>query len=159
MESISTMKQYQEQIAKEKLTVIKFYTTWCPDCKNLDRFIGEVLPEHTDKEWLEMDADNFLILLTLTILDKLVPSYKTAEVFILVRKDFKIMYTIKSNRDRVLVKIPYQTELIPERLTSDMWNDSLKQVANQFRKSKWKTLESTFCTTLKEGNLDAILTN
>lgn len=33
MERIQTEEQYRELIQGDKLTVIKFDTTWCPDCK------------------------------------------------------------------------------------------------------------------------------
>lgn len=48
METIRSIEQFEEQIAKDQPTVMKFYTTWCPDCKNLDRFIGDVVDEQVD---------------------------------------------------------------------------------------------------------------
>ncbi len=57
MEKITSEEQYRQVIASDQLTVIKYYTTWCPDCKNLDRFIGEIIEEHQDKRWYELDAE------------------------------------------------------------------------------------------------------
>jgi thioredoxin-like negative regulator of GroEL len=59
MEHVKTLEQYQELISQDKPVVMKFFTTWCPDCKNLDRFIDGVVTEHTDKEWLSIDAEQF----------------------------------------------------------------------------------------------------
>lgn len=59
MEKIVSSEQYQDQIAKDQYTVMKFTTTWCPDCKNLDRFIGDIIAENSDKTWLEIDAEEF----------------------------------------------------------------------------------------------------
>lgn len=41
MERIQSEQQYRDTINSDGMTVIKFDTTWCPDCKNLDRFIGD----------------------------------------------------------------------------------------------------------------------
>lgn len=60
MERIQSEEQYQSLINGEGLTVIKFDTNWCPDCKNLDRFIGDVIDQHQDKQFFAMDAEKFL---------------------------------------------------------------------------------------------------
>jgi thioredoxin-like negative regulator of GroEL len=57
MDKVLSDDQYQNQIAKDQITIIKFYTTWCPDCKNIDRFIGDIVAQHSDKIWLEIDAE------------------------------------------------------------------------------------------------------
>lgn len=59
MERIQTKDQYQELIARDTYTVMKFDTTWCPDCKNLDRFIGDIIKEQTDKDFYAIDAEEF----------------------------------------------------------------------------------------------------
>lgn len=59
MERIESLEQYNEQIGGEKLTVIKFDTNWCPDCKNLDRFIGGIMDKNADKDFFAMDAEKF----------------------------------------------------------------------------------------------------
>ncbi|WP_334071424.1 thioredoxin family protein [Paenibacillus sp. A14] len=59
MEKIQSEEQYQQAIQSDKYTVIKFETNWCPDCKNLDRFIGDIVAEHADKDFYAMDAEQF----------------------------------------------------------------------------------------------------
>jgi len=57
MEKINTEQQYRSIIQSDRPTVIKYYTTWCPDCKNLDRFIDDIIAEHPDKQWYSIDAE------------------------------------------------------------------------------------------------------
>ncbi|PYI51042.1 thioredoxin family protein [Paenibacillus flagellatus] len=59
MENITSAEQFRELIGQDRVTIVKYYTTWCPDCKNLDRFIGDVVADHADKQWFEMDAEQF----------------------------------------------------------------------------------------------------
>jgi thioredoxin-like negative regulator of GroEL len=59
MERIQSEQQFFEAIGHDSYTIVKFDTTWCPDCKNLDRFIGGVIAEHPDKRWFAMDAEQF----------------------------------------------------------------------------------------------------
>ncbi|MCY9662704.1 thioredoxin family protein [Paenibacillus chondroitinus] len=59
MNRIQTKDQYQELIARDAFTVMKFDTTWCPDCKNMDRFIGDIIEEQTDKDFYAIDAEAF----------------------------------------------------------------------------------------------------
>lgn len=57
MEKITSVEQYRQIIQSERPTVIKYYATWCPDCKNLDRFIDDIIAEHRDKQWYSIDAE------------------------------------------------------------------------------------------------------
>jgi thiol-disulfide isomerase/thioredoxin len=57
MEQITSPEQYKEAIKGDGVTVIKYFADWCPDCKNLDRFLGDIVAEHPDKQWYEMDAE------------------------------------------------------------------------------------------------------
>lgn len=59
MDRIQSEQQYNELINSDQVTVIKYDTTWCPDCKNLDRFIGGVIENHQDKRFYAMDAEAF----------------------------------------------------------------------------------------------------
>lgn len=59
MKKIESIEQYQELINRPTPTAIKYYTTWCPDCKNFDRFITDIVAERDDLEWVEMDAEQF----------------------------------------------------------------------------------------------------
>ena len=59
MKTISTEQEYREQIKQDDVTVGIFTTTWCPDCKRLDMFIGDITDEHQDKKWFTIDKDEF----------------------------------------------------------------------------------------------------
>nr|WP_312859671.1 thioredoxin family protein [Peribacillus huizhouensis] len=59
MKQIKSEQEYREQIKQDELTVGVFTTTWCPDCKRLDMFIGEITDEHQDKQWFTIDRDDF----------------------------------------------------------------------------------------------------
>lgn len=59
MERIETQEQFQEKIKEDEYTVMKFDATWCPDCKNLDRFIGDIVTEHSDKHFFAVDSEQF----------------------------------------------------------------------------------------------------
>ncbi|MDQ0089095.1 thiol-disulfide isomerase/thioredoxin [Paenibacillus anaericanus] len=59
MERIKTPEQFQESINKDGYTVMKFDASWCPDCKNLDRFIGDIVTEHADKDFFAVDSEQF----------------------------------------------------------------------------------------------------
>ena len=59
MERIQSEQQYHDLINQDGYTVIKYDATWCPDCKNLDRFIGPIIEENSDKQFFAMDAEEF----------------------------------------------------------------------------------------------------
>lgn len=59
MERVQNKEQFQDLTTRETYTVMKFDTTWCPDCKNMDRFIGDIVDEHTDKDFYAIDAEKF----------------------------------------------------------------------------------------------------
>ncbi|PWI58557.1 thioredoxin family protein [Sulfoacidibacillus thermotolerans] len=59
MQIITSEEQFADAIAKDEYTVMKFITTWCPDCKNLNRFIDEIIALHTEKNWFEINAEEF----------------------------------------------------------------------------------------------------
>jgi thioredoxin 1 len=59
MERIISEQQFQEIISGEELTVIKFFADWCPDCKRMDMFINPIITEHSDKQWYEIDKNEF----------------------------------------------------------------------------------------------------
>ncbi|MDO7907896.1 thioredoxin family protein [Paenibacillus sp. JX-17] len=59
MERIQSEQQYQDAIQGDQLTVIKFDATWCPDCKTLDKFMGGIIEQNPDKQFLAMDAEQF----------------------------------------------------------------------------------------------------
>ncbi|KYD19965.1 hypothetical protein B4135_0864 [Caldibacillus debilis] len=59
MQEITTAEQYEKIIQSDNKIAIKFYTTWCPDCKRLDMFIGDILPKFPHLTWYQMDRDKF----------------------------------------------------------------------------------------------------
>lgn len=59
MENMISDDQYKNQISTDQITILKFYTTWCPDCKNMDRFIGNIVEKNSDKVWLEVDTEKY----------------------------------------------------------------------------------------------------
>lgn len=59
MDRIGSEEQFGQLVNRDQLTVMKFDTTWCPDCRNLDRFIGGIVAEHDDKEFFAVDAEQF----------------------------------------------------------------------------------------------------
>ncbi len=59
MTRIQSEDVFNEAISNMQTTVVKFDTTWCPDCKRLNTFIGDVTAKHADKVWYEVDAEEF----------------------------------------------------------------------------------------------------
>jgi thiol-disulfide isomerase/thioredoxin len=59
MEKITSEEQYRSLIGGDEYTVIKYETNWCPDCRNLERFIGPIMEENPDKHFYTMDAEQF----------------------------------------------------------------------------------------------------
>ncbi|SDN51000.1 Thiol-disulfide isomerase or thioredoxin [Paenibacillus sp. yr247] len=59
MERILTEDRFQDLVNRDQYTVVKFDTTWCPDCKNMDRFIDEIITENKDKDFYAIDAEQF----------------------------------------------------------------------------------------------------
>ncbi|GIO24347.1 thioredoxin family protein [Oceanobacillus sp. J11TS1] len=57
MQAIKTEAEFQEIIQSEKPVIIKFFADWCPDCKRMDMFIGEVMEEFRNYDWYEVNSD------------------------------------------------------------------------------------------------------
>lgn len=57
MNRILTEEQYRNLIGRDQYTVLKFDATWCPDCKNMDRFIGDIIAENEDKDFYAIDVE------------------------------------------------------------------------------------------------------
>ena len=60
MERIRTEESFRNLINRDQITVVKFDASWCPDCKNMDRFIGDIIEENKDKDFYAVDAEQFL---------------------------------------------------------------------------------------------------
>lgn len=59
MKQITSEKEFYEVIKEDHQTVVKFETDWCPDCKRLDMFIGDIIEENKNKKWYQIDKDQF----------------------------------------------------------------------------------------------------
>lgn len=59
MKKIDSEQQFNEIVENATPAVIKFEADWCPDCKRMDMFIDEIVSENNDKEWFEIDRDQF----------------------------------------------------------------------------------------------------
>jgi thiol-disulfide isomerase/thioredoxin len=59
LKEIQTAEQFQQIISSDKPVVVKFYTTWCPDCMRLNMFIDDIVKEYSQYDWFEINRDNF----------------------------------------------------------------------------------------------------
>ncbi|MBU5268128.1 thioredoxin family protein [Virgibacillus proomii] len=57
MERLSTEQAFNKVIQSEKPVIIKFFADWCPDCKRLDMFIGDIITEYNNYKWYEINTD------------------------------------------------------------------------------------------------------
>ncbi|ENH96378.1 thioredoxin [Gracilibacillus halophilus YIM-C55.5] len=57
MKSIESVEQFNEIIASEQPVIIKFFADWCPDCKRMDMFIGEIMEEYDQYDWYQVNSD------------------------------------------------------------------------------------------------------
>ncbi|WP_339229888.1 thioredoxin family protein [Oceanobacillus sp. FSL K6-2867] len=57
MEAIQTVEQFNEVIQSDEPVIVKFYADWCPDCKVLNMFIGDVIKEFNNYKWYEVNSD------------------------------------------------------------------------------------------------------
>lgn len=57
MEHIKTAENFNEIIKSEEPVIIKFFADWCPDCKRMDMFIGEVMEEFQNYKWYQINSD------------------------------------------------------------------------------------------------------
>lgn len=59
MIKIETKETFAEKIKGTRPSIMKFTAGWCPDCRRMDMFIDDIVQEHDDKEWFEVDRDKF----------------------------------------------------------------------------------------------------
>ena len=59
MEAIKSIEKFEELISGNDPVIVKFETDWCPDCKRLDMFIGEMIENNEQYKWFEMNRDHF----------------------------------------------------------------------------------------------------
>ena len=57
MEAIHTKEEFGKIINSDKPVIVKFYADWCPDCKRMDMFIGDILETYNAYDWYEVNSD------------------------------------------------------------------------------------------------------
>ncbi|TGB01868.1 thioredoxin family protein [Halobacillus salinus] len=57
MESIHKLEAFNEIIESEQPVIIKFQADWCPDCRRMDMFIGDILEEYNQYNWYDVNRD------------------------------------------------------------------------------------------------------
>lgn len=57
MKKIASEEEFKQIINSDKPVIIKFFADWCPDCKRMDMFIGEVMEDFDQYEWYEINSD------------------------------------------------------------------------------------------------------
>lgn len=57
MEAIKNIETFQDLISKSEPVIIKFFADWCPDCKRMDMFIGEIMDQYNEYKWFELNKD------------------------------------------------------------------------------------------------------
>jgi len=60
MEPIQTKEQFNEIIQSEKPVIIKFFADWCPDCKRMNMFIGDIMDKYNNHDWYEVNSDELV---------------------------------------------------------------------------------------------------
>lgn len=59
MKQIESNEQFETLISQAEPVIIKFQAGWCPDCRRLDMFIGDIIEENKQFDWYEIDRDDF----------------------------------------------------------------------------------------------------
>ena len=57
MEYIDKEEVFDKAIASEEPVIVKFFADWCPDCRRMDAFIGDVMKEFNNYQWYEVNTD------------------------------------------------------------------------------------------------------
>ncbi|WP_347550160.1 thioredoxin family protein [Pseudalkalibacillus hwajinpoensis] len=57
MNKIETNESYKSFINDPKVAILKYEANWCPDWKRLDFFIGDIMNDHQDKKWAQIDIE------------------------------------------------------------------------------------------------------
>ncbi|RYL93175.1 thioredoxin family protein [Sporolactobacillus sp. Y61] len=58
MKAIETKEEFNKVISSPDTVIIKFETTWCPDCKRLNTYVDDLVKENSFK-WYSADRDKF----------------------------------------------------------------------------------------------------
>ncbi|WP_018661766.1 thioredoxin family protein [Heyndrickxia acidiproducens] len=59
MEPIKSAEDFQKIISGSSPVIVKFFAGWCPDCKVMNMFIGDVIKDYPQYTWYEINSDDF----------------------------------------------------------------------------------------------------
>ncbi|CDQ21530.1 Thioredoxin [Halobacillus karajensis] len=57
METIHTTDTFNKTIESDHPVIVKFEADWCPDCRRMDMFIGDILEEYNGYKWYNVNRD------------------------------------------------------------------------------------------------------
>lgn len=58
MKTIETKDAFEQAINQPEAVIVKFETTWCPDCRRLNTFIDDIAKDFKF-DWYAVDRDRF----------------------------------------------------------------------------------------------------
>lgn len=59
VEAIKSAEEFKTVTGGEAPVIVKFYADWCPDCKVMNLFIGDVIKDYPQYKWYEINSDAF----------------------------------------------------------------------------------------------------
>ncbi|WP_335870233.1 thioredoxin family protein [Bacillus sp. 2205SS5-2] len=57
MKAITNIDTFEQTISSSEPVIIKFFANWCPDCRRMDMFIGDIMEEYNSYTWYELNKD------------------------------------------------------------------------------------------------------
>lgn len=57
MVKINSASEFQDKVQQEQITVAKFFTSWCPDCKRLDQYFDQIVSEYPNLNFIAVNAE------------------------------------------------------------------------------------------------------
>ncbi|WP_181350215.1 thioredoxin family protein [Thalassobacillus sp. CUG 92003] len=57
MESIKSVNHFNDVIGGDQPVIVKFQADWCPDCRRMEMFIGDILEEYSKYDWFDVNRD------------------------------------------------------------------------------------------------------
>lgn len=56
-QQIHNEEEFRQAVSGNELSVVKFYTTWCPDCRRVNTFIDDVIAKYPDMKFYEANSE------------------------------------------------------------------------------------------------------